>query len=95
MDAEKQIYLKKKEIKVGFGGTSKVTEIKDYYEVAAVDETHVHCKLLDMDGRPTGWSMMIKREELKEYTLCPDYCRKPHRTKDTGMEKQIRSGDRP
>jgi len=82
VETEKQIYLKKKEVKVGFGGTSKVTEIKDYYEVVAVDETHLKCKLLNMDGQPTGWSMVIKREELKEYTPCPGYCLKPDKPKD-------------
>jgi hypothetical protein len=82
VDTEKQIYLKKKEIKVGFGGTSKVTEIRDYYEVVAVDETRLKCRLLDMDGQPTGWSMVIRREELKEYTPCPDYCPKPKKAKD-------------
>jgi len=82
MKTERQVYLKKKEIKVGFGGTSKITEIKDYYEVIPVDETHLKCKLLNMDVQPTGWSMVIKREELKEYTPCPDFCSKPNQGKN-------------
>jgi hypothetical protein len=37
VEAEKQIYLRKKEIKLGFGGTDKTAEIKDYYEVEKGD----------------------------------------------------------
>jgi hypothetical protein len=46
LEAEKQIYLKKKEIKFGFGGTAKTAEIKDYYKVETGDETLLKLRLL-------------------------------------------------
>jgi hypothetical protein len=37
-EAEKHIYLRKKEIKSGFGGTAETAEIKDRYKVETGDE---------------------------------------------------------
>jgi hypothetical protein len=45
-EAEKQIYLRKKELEIGFGGTAKTAEIKDYPEVETGNETLPNIRLL-------------------------------------------------
>jgi tetratricopeptide (TPR) repeat protein len=94
---ERKIYLKQESIRVGVGSTAKVQVVEDYYEVVDIDAARVEVRLLDIDDRPVGKASIITKEELKDYTYCPDYFNKkkePHELKELIAEKHVQLGDR-
>ncbi len=94
METEKRIYSQTKKIKVGAGGTAKVTEITNYYQEVEKDENKVLLRLLDIDDQPVGSPMAVPREEfLREYVYRPEYVQKKKAVKTQKVEGHVRAGD--
>ncbi len=94
VETEKKIYSQTKKIKVGAGGTSKITEITNYYQAGEMNENEVTLHLLDIDDQPVGSPMTIPRQEfLKEYVHRPDYLQKKKAVKAKKVEGHVLAGD--
>ena len=91
---ERKIYFKQEEIKLGCSSTAKATTVENYYQVVEIDEKNVQVQLLDLNDHPFGEVRLIEKEELKEYTSCPDYFKNKKSLKEQMVEKYIEHGDR-
>ncbi len=92
--AERMIYLKQEEIKLGFGSTGKTTQLQNYYEASAIDETRVELRLLDIQDQPMGKPIIVDRETLsKEYAHCPEYFKNKKDPKKLRAEEHVAQGD--
>lgn len=91
---EVKIYLRAEEIPLGCGSTAKHTTVENYYQVIEVDENHVQIRLLDFADQPIGKGVVISKNELKNYTPCPDYFKQKKTPRDLLIEKHVQSGDR-
>ncbi len=90
---EKQIYLKREEIKLGCGSTAKSTVVENYYQVTEIDRDHVEICLLDCFDQPLGKGTVIPKEKLNEFIPCPDYLKNKKSPKEQLIEKHLQSGD--
>lgn len=91
---EGKIYLRREEIPLGCGTTAKYEVVEDYYQVTEVDENHVEIRLLDFTDQPVGKGVVISKNELKNYTPCPDYFKQKKKPRDLLVEEHVLSGDR-
>jgi len=89
-----KIYLKQEEIKLGCGSTAKSTKVDNYFQAIEVDEEHVEIRLLDCFDQPVGKGSVIHKDELKDFSPCPDYFKTKKNSKEFLIEKHIHSGDR-
>lgn len=90
---DKEIYLKKEEIKLGCGSTSKATLVVNYYQVTEVDDNHVALQILDFNDQPMGKAEVMEKERLKEFIYCPDYFKSKKSPKELNIENHVQSGD--
>jgi tetratricopeptide (TPR) repeat protein len=95
MDRNKQIYLKRETIRLGFGSTSRDTVIENYFQVdEAVEGNRVSIRLLNISDQPFGEPTLITREELeRDYTPCPDYFETKKDPKAQLAEKHVDLGE--
>jgi tetratricopeptide (TPR) repeat protein len=95
MDQERQIYLKRETIRLGFGSTSRDTVIENYFQVEeAAEESVFSLRLLNISDQPFGEPTLIPREELEqEYVPCPDYFKNKKDPKAQLAEKYVELGE--
>lgn len=91
--AEKKIYLKQEEIKLGCGSTAKSTVVDNYYQAVEVGEDSVGIHLLDFSDQPVGKVITISKSELEKYIPCPDYFKNKKKPGEMLAEKHVQSGD--
>jgi tetratricopeptide (TPR) repeat protein len=94
VEGGRKIFSQTKKIKVGIGGTAKVTEITDYYETSGTEENEVSLRLLNIDDQPMGSPIIIPREEFfRDYTYRPKYLEQKKVLKEARVEGHVRTGD--
>jgi len=70
---ERKIFLKKEQIRLGCGSTTKFSVIENYYEVEEIDEKRVLIRPLDIEGKPIGQPILTKREEITGFIYCENF----------------------
>lgn len=70
---ERKIYLKKEEIKVGFGSTARTTRIENYFEAVEDGDGRILMYLMDIQDQRIGKPIVVSKEDLQDYIYCPDY----------------------
>jgi len=90
---EKQVYLKREEIKLGCSSTAKSTFADNYFQVTEVDGNHVELHLLDCFDQPVGKGSIFPKEKLSEYIPCPDYFKGKKSSKELQVEKHVQAGN--
>lgn len=91
---DRNIYLRREEIKLGCGSTAKTTLIENYYQVVEMDENLVKIQILDFNDQPIGKAEVMDKEKLKDFIYCPDYFKSKKSPKELSIEKHVQSGDK-
>jgi tetratricopeptide (TPR) repeat protein len=88
-----KIFLKREEIKVGFGSTARTTRIENYFEAVEDGDGRILMYLLNIQDQRIGQPIEVSKENLKDYIHCPDYFDKKGDPSKHSAQLHVQLGD--